>query len=105
MSKVVFEFDDNEDLFDIRCVTDRHKLVTAINELRDLYSSIYNGKIYDESVQLYVKEDGNIATDEDYKKANQEGKFLSGGKSYLSRDWVENKLDNILDDVRHLLYF
>lgn len=106
MAKVIFEFNDqNDEYSDIKAVVGRHKLISAVNELRDLYSRIYNGKIYDDSVEIYVKEDGCKATEEDYKKANREGIYLSGGKSYLDKEWVEQQLNDIIEDVREFLYY
>lgn len=106
MAKLVIEFDEQEDgLQDINAVINRHKLLGAVNELRDLYSRIYNDKIYDENdVQIYLKSDGIKATEQDYKQANEQGTYLSGGKHYLEREWVERQLNNILEDVREFLY-
>lgn len=100
MPKVIFEFDEYEDRYDVNAIVNRHKLLRAIDELSDLYRVIYNGKIYDKEDVIYLKEDGCKATDEDYQKANLEGKFLSGGKNYLSQEYIERELDRILEDVR-----
>jgi len=104
MAKVIFEFDDVEDREDVNVIVNRHKLICAINELSDLYRKIYNDKIYDERDEIYLMSDGRKATKEDYNKANLEGKFLSGGEHYLRREFVENGIDRILDDVRQFLY-
>ena len=104
MGKVTFEFDE-DDRENINLVVNRHKLINAIEELSNLYRGIYNGKIYyRDDEQIYLKADGTKATEEDYRKANLEGKFLSGGKYYLSQDYIERELDNILVDVRQYLY-
>lgn len=105
MSKVTFEFDENEDRYDVNLIVNRHKLITAVNELSDLYRKIYNGKIYDEKDSVYIKADGCVATKEDYEKANLKGEFLSGGKTYLRQGFIEEELDRILEDVRPFLYF
>lgn len=105
MSKVTFEFDENEDRYDVNLIVNRHKLVTAVNELSDLFRRIYNGKIYDEKDLIYVKEDGCVATEEDYKKVNLEGTYLTGGETYLRQKFIETELDKILDDVKPFLYF
>lgn len=106
MAKVVIEFDEQEDgLQDINAVINRHKLLCAVNELRDLYSRIYNDKIYDvNDVQIYLKSDGTKATEQDYRQANEQGTYLSGGKEYLAREWVEQQLNDILEDVKEFLY-
>lgn len=104
MAKVVFEFDECEDRYDVNIIVNRHKLVTAVNELNDLYRKIYNGKIYEDKATVYIKADGNVATKEDYDKANLEGKYLSGGETYIRQQFVENELDRILEDIRQFLY-
>ena len=104
MAKVTFEFDEYEDRNDIDIIVNRHVLMCAIEELSNLYRAIYNGKIYDEDATIYLLEDGRKATKEDYEKANLEGKFLSGGKTYLSQDYIEKELDKILEDVRRFLW-
>lgn len=106
MAKVIIEFNEQEDgLQDVNAAINRHKLLSAVNELRDLYSRIYNDKIYEENdVQIYLKSDGTKATEQDYKQANEQGTYLSGGKQYLAREWVERQLNNILEDVREFLY-
>lgn len=105
MAKVEFEFDENDDRYDVNIIVNRHKLVEAVDELSDLYRKIYNGKIYDDKDVIYVKENGRVATQEDYDKANKEGKFLSGGEHYLRQKFIEVELDRILEDVRPFLYF
>lgn len=105
MSKVIFEFDSQEDDYDISLIVGRHKLAVAVNELSDLFRKIYNGKIYDDKDSVYIKADGCVATKEDYEKANMEGKYLSGGETYLRQTFIEEELDRILEDVRPFLYF
>ena len=104
MAKVTFEFDEYEYRNVVDIITNRHALMCAIEELSNLYRAIYNGKIYDEDATIYLLEDGRKATKEDYEKANLEGKFLSGGKTYLSQDYIEKELDKILEDVRRFLW-
>lgn len=103
MAKVVFEFDEDEDRRDIDIIVNRHKLTAALYEVSQLYSRIYNGKIYDDKVEIYIKEDGNVATQEDYDKARYEGKLLSGGEHYLREKYVENELDSALEEIRSYL--
>lgn len=105
MSKVTFEFDENEDRYDVNLIVNRHKLVTAVNELSDLFRRIYNGKIYDDKDSVYIKADGCVATEEDYKKVNLEETYLTGGETYLRQKFIETELDKILDDVKPFLYF
>ena len=104
MAKVTFEFDEYEDRNDIDIIVNRHKLLSAISELSDLYRAIYNGKIYDEKDCIYLKADGSKATEEDYKKVRDTGELLSGGESYLRQQYIENELDRILEDVRRYVW-
>ena len=69
MARVTFEFDDIEDRADVEAVIGRYKLLSAIDSISELYSVIYNGKIYDHDVEIYVLPEGRIATEEDYKKS------------------------------------
>lgn len=103
MAKVIFEFDDNEESNEVNIVANRHKLVCAVNELSDLHRRIYNGKLYEDE-SIYVLKEGRVATQEDYDKANKEGKFLEGGKTYLDSNFIEGALDRILEDVRGFIY-
>ena len=105
MAKVTFEFDDIEDRTDVEAVVGRYKLLNAIDSISELQNVIYNGKIYDPGVEIYVLPEGRVATEEDYKKANEGRNLLSGVKTYLDSIWVENRLDHILEDVRHLLSY
>lgn len=103
MGRVNFEYDENEEREDISLIVNRYKMINAIQEISDLYSILYNGKIYDKDVVIYLKADGSKATQEDYDEVSKTGKYLSGGKHYISQGWIENRLDSILEDVRHLL--
>lgn len=102
MAKVTFEFDDTEEPEDIILVTNRHKLQYAIDKLDDFYRKLYNGKLYASDI-ISVK-DNKVLTEEDYDKYRETGDYpVSGTKRYINTDDVENILDEILYDVRHLL--
>lgn len=103
MAKVIFEFDEAEDRYDINMIVNRHRLMCAAEELSNLYRKIYNGKIYDEEDCIYVKPDGKVATEEDYKEVRETGKLLEGGKHYLRQEFVERELGYILDKVSDLI--
>ena len=101
MSKTTFEFDDGEDR-DVLLIVNRHKLASALYELSDFYRSLYNGKLYTD--ELINVKDNRVMTEEDYKKAQDEGQpYVSGTKEYISTDYVERELDRILEDVRGLI--
>lgn len=103
MAKVNFEFNDEKENSEIQLVVNRSKLISALWELNDFYRQLYNGKIYDPENIVYITMDDRIATEEDYNKALQEGHPLKGKGYYIRQEWLENKLDDILSDVRHLL--
>ena len=54
--------------------------------------------------EVYITNDNRIAQEEDYKKAQEEGHPLHGKGYYIRQEWLENELDNILQNVNHLLY-
>lgn len=101
MSKVIFEFDEREDNQDINIIVNRAELLEAAYKLSDLFSKIYNGKIYDENDCIYLKKDGSKATAEDYSN----GELPSGGEYYLRQKYIEDELDDILNNIRHLINY
>ena len=102
MAKVTFEFNDEEDNNEIILVANRHRLAYALNEVANLYRALYNGKLYTE--ELVTIKDGKVLTDEDYEKFRETGEYpVKGTKEYLSVDYLENKLDIILDNIRDFL--
>ena len=48
-----------------------------------------------------MKKDGSKATAEDYSS----GELLSGGEYYLRQKYIENELDDILNNIRHLINY
>ena len=104
MAKVTFEFDDVEDNDEVNIIVNRHKLVCAISELSDFFRELYNGKLY--TNELITVKENKVLTEEDYKRFQEQGEYpVKGTKSYISTDYIENKLDNILCDVRSLLQY
>lgn len=103
MSKVTFEFDESEDSQDIKEVVYRSSMMSVLYDIQELYRQLYNGKIYDPEAIVYITNDNKIATDEDYKKALEQGKPLSGKGYYINQEWLEVQLDQILDSVKHLI--
>lgn len=103
MSRVNFEYDETDEKEDINLIINRYKLLQAVQDIAELYHAIYNYKIYEQDVIIYLKADGSKATQKDYDEVSKTGKYLSGGENYISQDWIENRLDSILEDVRHLL--
>lgn len=98
MAKVTFEFDEYEEREDVNVIINRHKLLNAINKIDDLRRQIYKGYL-NEGDSIYLKKDGCKATQEDYDLASLKGEYLEGGETYLRADYVENKLNEILEGV------
>lgn len=102
MARVTFEFDDEEENDEINLVVNRHKLECAIYELNDFYRNLYNGKLYTDDI-ITVK-DNKVLTEEDYKEFQEKGEYpVKGTKEFIGTDYLENELDNILNNVRDLL--
>ena len=102
MSKVTFEFDDQEESYEVLLVANRNKLVSALYQVDELLRKLYNGKLYTE--ELITVKDGKVLTEDDYKKYAEEGNYpVKGTKEYISTDFLENELDNALCDIRHIL--
>ena len=102
MAKVIFEFDDNDENDEINLVVNRHKLIYTITQLSDFYRKLYNGKLYTDDI-ITVK-DNKVLTSEDYVEFQEKGEFpVKGTQSYISTDYLENELDNMLSGIRDML--
>ena len=102
MAKVTFEFDDQEDNYDVLLVTNRHKMVGALYKLDELYRKLYNGKLYTD--ELITVKDGKVLTEDDYKKYAEDGEYpVKNTKEYISTDFIETELDDALYDIKHIL--
>lgn len=120
MSKVIFEFDEDEDRNDIRYIIDRHKLISALYNLQNLKHDLYKSYI-PENVKCVLKEEKvtynndlgeqvtdtmpiKIITEADIEKARISGQlYVEGSMLYIKSSYIEDELDNILDSVKHLL--
>lgn len=102
MSKVIYEFNENEEGRDIDLINARYKMVHALNELQDFRRKLYKGWLSGEDL-INVK-DNKVLTKEDYDKLHEEGKlYFEGTKRYISYDYVEQKIDYILNDISFLI--
>ena len=97
MGKVIFEFDEKEDLFDIRLVANRQKVMYAISQIdnyvRDLYKGYARGVVI--TCGDKILGDINCKIPEEYQ-----GK---GTKFYIEDEEVMRKLESITDSIRDLL--
>lgn len=97
MSKIVFEFDEDEEWNDVNLVVNRHKLICALYDLENYRRGIYKGYINNATYAV----DGKIVgkwddiRDKDFGEAKL--------KAYLDDEDVLNEIDRILDKVRFLL--
>ncbi|MGN1301538.1 MAG: hypothetical protein ACI4U9_03330 [Clostridia bacterium] len=98
MSKVNFEFDENEEREDVELIIHRHKLISALYELQSYRRSIYKG--YISSEELIVVDDKVVARGAEKLEANYD---VEKAKAYLSTDDILRELDYILDKVWFLL--
>ena len=102
MSKVIYEFNENEEGRDIDLINARYKMVHALNELQDFRRKLYKGWLSGEDL-INVK-DNRVLQKEDYDKLHEEGKlYFEGTKKYISYDYVEQKIDYILNDISFLI--
>lgn len=97
MGKVIFEFDESEDIHELELINNRHKLICALYDLDNYRRGLYKGYIKNATYAV----DGQIVGKwEDIRdKDFGESKI----KAYLQDEDVINELDIILDKVRFLL--
>lgn len=96
MSKVTFEFDENEDRQDVELIVNRLKMSCALDALKEYRGDLYKG--YREEVVAI--RDGKIIE----RGENKTLEDVKNTKAYIEVNEVLNVLDDILDDVKHLLY-
>lgn len=97
MSKITFEFNEDEEWNDVNLIVNRHKLISALYDLENYRRGIYKGYINNAVYAVDGKIEGKW---EDIREKDfGEAKI----KAYLDDEDVLRELDNILDGVRHLL--
>lgn len=96
MGKVKFEYDENEDGYEINLITNRHTLMHALNQLADYRRSLYKGY----TNKYIIVKDNEVV----YKNGEKLKDYdIEGAKTFLNDNDVIDKLDDILDIVRHLM--
>lgn len=81
--KIIFELDESKEDFDrsdLECMAQLPKIRSALYEFGDLLSIIVNRKFYE---------------DTDY--------LSKDGKEYVNIEYVERKMYNIWDEIKHLV--
>ena len=97
MGKVIFEFNEDEELEDINVVANRKKIMTALYELSCYRSSLYKRFETDAIITSGDKILGKI-TDNIPEKA-----YDGPVKVYLEYEDVLNKIDSILNPINEIL--
>ena len=95
MWKVTYEFDENKESHDIELIVNRYKMIGALDELEKYRYDLYNGHC--EEV-IYVQDDKKIGTDENKTIEN-----VKKTRECIEVKDVLNVLDDILEDVKHLV--
>ncbi len=95
MAKVTFEFDDKKESHDIELIVNRYKMICALDKLEKYRYDLYNGH-RDEVIS--VRDGKRIEIGE-----NETIEDVKNTKACLEVDDVLNVLDDILDDVKHLV--
>ena len=95
MGKVTYEFDEDKESRDIELIVNRYKMICALDELEKYRYDLYNGHC--EEV-IYVRDDRKIGTDE-----NKTIEDVRKTRECIEVKDVLNVLDDILDDVKHLV--
>lgn len=96
MGKVIFEFDENEEREDIELIVNRLKMSCALDELKEYRDDLYKG--YRDHEMVFIRDGKVIETGE-----NKNLEDVKNTKSYIEVSDVLNILDNILEDVKHLI--
>lgn len=106
MAKVTFEFDENEDRSDINEIVNRHKLLSALYEIRNLRRTLYKG-YYNENDYISVLTENykpiRMITDEEHREANLKGETIKGTVGYVREEYIIDEIDRVLSDVYDLL--
>ena len=98
MAKVTFEFDEYDDRDDINIIVNREKLTTALEKVADLRHKIYNSKFY--SNEMIGTKDGKVLAEEDYEDIDTDDV-----EYYVSKNYLDNTLETILDGIYDYLNY
>lgn len=96
MGKVTFEYNENEDSYDLALINKRHTMMRALYDLADYRRSIYKGNLNRYAIiknNEVVYKDGQKVKDYDVEDAHM----------YIHDTDIIEKLDDILENVTDLL--
>lgn len=102
MGKSTFTFDTNEERTEIQDIVNIPEYKSALYELQKLRREIYKYYI-PESVTVCIQNGNKVLTQEDYIKSANENKIIENTKTYISAEYIEQRLDDILEDVNKLI--
>lgn len=97
MGKVTFEFDDQEDLLDIRLVVNRQRLMSAFWDLNNYIRELNKGYARGTVIVSGDKVLGDISCSIPEEYMQKEKKF------YVEDEEVIRKLESLTDPLRDLL--
>lgn len=99
MAKVIFEFDESEEKQDLNIIINRDKLVQALTKLAELRSVIVNNKFYRDEL-IYVKNNKVLDINELTYELDKE---FENSKEYLDKEYIEDRIGSILEDMYEYL--
>lgn len=102
MGKSTFTFDTNEERTEIQDIINIPEYKSALYELQKLRREIYKYYI-PESATVCIQNGNKVLTQEDYIKSANENKIIENTKTYISAEYIEQRLDDILEDVNKLI--
>ena len=97
MSKVIMEFDSDEDRFKLNAIFNIDKLQYSLCKLSELRGKIINNKFYNDEL-ISIKDNKVIDTSNitDYKEVT---KIYENSKEYIDKLYIENILEEILEPI------
>lgn len=102
MGKSTFTFDTNEERTEIQDIVNIPQYKNALYDLQKLRREIYKYYI-PESETVCIQNGNKVLTQEDYIKSTNENKIIENTKTYISAEYIEQRLDDILEDVNKLI--
>lgn len=102
MGKATFTFDTDEERTSIQDITNIPSYKNALYELQKFRREIYKYYI-PESATVRIQNGNKVLTEEDFIKSANENKLIENSKTYISTDYIEQRLDDILEDVNKLI--
>lgn len=96
MAKVIYEFNESEDSFDINVIANRHKLLYALDQVKTLKRQLEKDRL---NGIISVK-DNKVVTEQEWIDSNYS---ISGTKSYIYIEEMIDRLDSCLTNVYEIM--